>query len=141
MDGVLIPEATYFRQAIMQGSPQKMYIVQLDGVVREGDCGAAVIDRDTGGFCGHIVRGCPETRLAYIIAASDIVADVELRFGKPVVLANLDSINRARAASDAEQFRQLNDTVQKPGTANEPRQSPAGTSNWPFSTQDLSDSF
>ncbi|KAK7978481.1 PNG1 with de-n-glycosylation function (n-glycanase) [Apiospora saccharicola] len=62
--------------------------IVLQGVVFQGDCGSVVLEQDTGAFYGHIVRGRPNTGIAYIIAAGDIFRDIKERLGKePVIIA------------------------------------------------------
>ncbi|KAI1083067.1 hypothetical protein F5B20DRAFT_444758 [Whalleya microplaca] len=93
--GVLHAGITYFRKPKFT-SFQKLYALQLQDLVVEGDCGAIIIDEKTGNLCGHIVRGCSGTRIAYIVAALDVCEDLKARFGLPVAIASTtsDSIER-----------------------------------------------
>ncbi|KAK8086116.1 hypothetical protein PG994_001090 [Apiospora phragmitis] len=83
--GTLLPGSTYFRRAD-SATVQKLYAVQLQDAVVEGDCGSAVLDAQSGGFYGHIVGGCPYTETAYIVSAADIFHDLQERFGAGAVL-------------------------------------------------------
>ncbi|KAK8039981.1 pngase family [Apiospora rasikravindrae] len=58
--GTLLPGATYLRIAT-SAAVQKLYIVQLQGAVVEGDCGSAVLDERSGGFYGHISAASTES--------------------------------------------------------------------------------
>lgn len=85
--GTILPDALYFRKA---GSShlQKLYSVSLDEAVSviNGDCGADVVDDESGHLYGHIVRGCPGTPIAYIIPAVEVFDDLERRIGSPPVI-------------------------------------------------------
>ena len=94
--GSIRPGATYLRTA-NSSALQKLYAVHLDSAVFEGDCGSAVIDQETGGLYGHIVRGCPRTGTAYIVSAGEIFRDIKDRFGAGVV--SIAPSNRPRVAS------------------------------------------
>ncbi|KAJ4258936.1 hypothetical protein NW762_008023 [Fusarium torreyae] len=76
MKGTLIPGTTFLGRTNQQ-DPQKLYVVQLDGVVAEGDSGAAVLDEASGNLYGHVVSGCPGTRVAYIVAAAEVFAALQ----------------------------------------------------------------
>ncbi|KAK8134917.1 PNG1 protein [Apiospora sp. TS-2023a] len=82
--GSLYPEPTYLRPANCF-TVQKLYTVELKGVVVQGDCGSVVLDRDTGTLYGHIVRGCPNSGIVYIIPATDIFRGIKKRFGKETI--------------------------------------------------------
>ncbi|WQF77312.1 hypothetical protein CDEST_02326 [Colletotrichum destructivum] len=58
---------------------QHLYLLRLDDVVREGDCGAAIVDHDTGRVYGHIVRGCSNSSIAYAIPFHEVCHDLESR--------------------------------------------------------------
>ncbi|KAM7190951.1 hypothetical protein V8F33_009184 [Rhypophila sp. PSN 637] len=73
----------------------------------EGDCGAAVVDQETGGFYGHIVRGCPGTQLAYIVAASEIMQDIQVKFGRSVKIVTADSLRNTEIVSDDPHVRRV----------------------------------
>ncbi|WYZ35224.1 hypothetical protein EsH8_I_001500 [Colletotrichum jinshuiense] len=88
MRGTLLPGTTLFRRKDLK-SFQRLQIVQLEGAVAEGDCGATVIDQVTGAFYGHLVRGCPGIGTAYIVPAMEIFQDLLSRG----FLARLASFN------------------------------------------------
>lgn len=78
--GRLMPSAVYLRNH-NQRSFQKLYVVRLSTMVVDGDCGADVIDVNTGSLYGHIVRGCCGTRIAYIVSTKDVFEDLKGRLG------------------------------------------------------------
>ncbi|RYP89569.1 hypothetical protein DL770_004290 [Monosporascus sp. CRB-9-2] len=78
LTGRLSPLASVMRPA-GKTTFQEVYPVELDGQVKMGDCGSAVIDRSTGQFYGHITAGTPGTGFAYIIPAVDVLKDLEGR--------------------------------------------------------------
>jgi hypothetical protein len=81
--GVMFPGPTSWSPAGSL-SFQKVYLVELDGRVQDGDCGSAVIDYETGAFYGQIVLGCPGTPKAYIVPSVDIIRDLRSRTDLPV---------------------------------------------------------
>jgi len=85
--GILVPGITFLGRGNQKG-PQKLYVLQLNGFVAEGDSGAAVVDEISGTFYGHMVSGCPGTRIAYIIAAIDIFQDLESELLGQVTIAS-----------------------------------------------------
>ncbi|KAF7536998.1 hypothetical protein G7054_g4130 [Neopestalotiopsis clavispora] len=92
--GKLSPSAVYFRDP-KQNCLQKLYIVHLDHVVIDGDCGADVVDEKTGNVYGHIVRGCRGTQIAYIVPATDVFEDVREKTGiDPNILLNDETEER-----------------------------------------------
>ncbi|KAK8863245.1 hypothetical protein PGQ11_009480 [Apiospora arundinis] len=84
LHGTLLPGPAYLRAANSHFI-QKLYIVQLQGTVVEGDSGSAVLDEETGGLYGHIVRGCPNTGTVYIGPAGPIFDDLKRRFHNKAV--------------------------------------------------------
>ncbi|KAI0148957.1 hypothetical protein BJ166DRAFT_601554 [Pestalotiopsis sp. NC0098] len=85
--GKIRPSAVYVRVP-NQTSLQKLFVVQLDTVVIDGDCGADVVDENTGALYGHIVRGCRGTQIAYIVSALEVLADLRERLdANPVVVS------------------------------------------------------
>ncbi|KAF6803991.1 hypothetical protein CSOJ01_10502 [Colletotrichum sojae] len=89
--GVLLPETTMFKRKDLD-SFKEMQLVQLDGIVTEGECGAAVLDQTHGTFYGYLVRGCPGTSVAYIVPATALFADMSSR-GLEARLASSDISN------------------------------------------------
>ncbi|KAK6223939.1 hypothetical protein LQW54_000084 [Pestalotiopsis sp. IQ-011] len=78
--GKIMPSAVYFRNP-NQKSLQKLYVVHLSTMVVDGDCGADVVDVNTGNLYGHIVRGCRGTQITYIVSAKDVFEDLKDRLG------------------------------------------------------------
>ncbi|OBR14955.1 Nicotinamide n-methyltransferase [Colletotrichum higginsianum IMI 349063] len=76
--GVIFAGTTMFKRKDIEVF-QRLYMLRLDGVVHEGDCGAAVVDRDTGRIYGHIVRGCPNTGMIYAMPLYDVSQDLQSR--------------------------------------------------------------
>lgn len=89
--GILIPGTTMFKRKD-HDSFQEMQLVQLDGIVSRGDCGAAVLDQTHGTFYGYLVRGCPGTGVAYIVPATSLFADLSAR-GLDAKLASSNASN------------------------------------------------
>ncbi|KAH9231414.1 hypothetical protein K456DRAFT_415301 [Colletotrichum gloeosporioides 23] len=78
MNGVMIQGITRFRSTHSE-SFQKLHVLQLDGIISDGNSGAAVINRASGVLCGHIVMGCPGTGVAYMVPAWEVFADLQSR--------------------------------------------------------------
>jgi hypothetical protein len=55
---------------------QKVYPVSLQGKLEPGDCGAIFRCCDTGAILGHIVAGSFESSIAYVVPASDVLANI-----------------------------------------------------------------
>lgn len=85
--GKLIPSALYLRSTTHQ-SLEELFVVHLQGQIMSGDCGADVLDAQSGDLYGHVVRGCPGTQIAYIRAATDVFQDIEQRLGIVPVIAS-----------------------------------------------------
>ncbi len=84
--GILIPGGISYRQRATS-SFQRIYQVKLEAVPKKGDCGSAVVDKDTGNLYGHIILGDTTTGLAYILPAVDIVKDISRSLKTAVILA------------------------------------------------------
>ncbi|KAI8954896.1 hypothetical protein F4801DRAFT_412052 [Xylaria longipes] len=95
--GVLIPGKVTYRNDNAQF--ERLYQVQLESEVFEGDSGSPVIDRSTGNLYGHIVMGVAGTKVAYIIQAVDVFRDIEARIGKPVSIVTKENITKMTAPS------------------------------------------
>ncbi|KAF6812370.1 hypothetical protein CMUS01_13074 [Colletotrichum musicola] len=89
--GVLVPGTIMFKRKDLDAF-QEMQLVQIDGIVAEGDCGAVVLDQTHGTFYGYLVRGCPGTGVAYIVPATALFADLSSR-GLDARLASSDISN------------------------------------------------
>jgi len=83
--GTLMPTFAYCRPA---GSSffQKTQVMKMEHELLQGDSGSAVIDGGSGNWHGHIVRGCPGTRLAFLLAAVDIFENIQQVFKSPATL-------------------------------------------------------
>lgn len=98
--GRLRPSAVYLRTPD-HTSLQKLFVVQLSTVILEGDCGAEVLDEETGDLYGHIVRGCRGTHIAYIVSAKDVFEDLHTRLGIVPSIVCPDHIEDTPASDDA----------------------------------------
>ncbi|KAH6982595.1 hypothetical protein EDB80DRAFT_824609 [Ilyonectria destructans] len=112
LKGMLIPGTTFLAKG-NQHRPQKLHVVQLDGVVAEGDSGAVVVDEVSGNLYGHIVSGCPGTRIAYIVAATATFEDLSTRTHGTV------SVSSPRRALDP--LKKSEDTSRQPKAVKEER--------------------
>ncbi|KAI9147069.1 hypothetical protein HJFPF1_13100 [Paramyrothecium foliicola] len=90
ISGTLLPGATscFGRE---NNNSQKLYVLNLDGVVFEGDSGGAVVDASSGCLYGHIVLGVPNTSLAYISSASEMIQHIEITTRSKTTLDLSDS--------------------------------------------------
>lgn len=68
-------------------SSEEVYVLRFDGTFKRGDAGAWVIDLESGDLYGHIIAGCPESGVAYIIPAYRIFNDIREQLGGAVELA------------------------------------------------------
>lgn len=85
LQGVLLTNSYYIKMA---GSNhyQKMWPVQLNAKIVPGDCGAWVVDAQTGQLYGHVVAGNPALNRAYIIPAIEVFRDIQRTCGGRVAL-------------------------------------------------------
>ena len=63
-----------------------------------GDSGSWVIDPEKGNLYGHIVAGCPESRVGYLIPASRIFGDIRRQLGGLVELATINKVSNTNAS-------------------------------------------
>jgi hypothetical protein len=77
--GTLFPASVVFYQPSAE-SPQKLYTVKIDGIIQRGDSGAVVADSESGELYGHLVRGCENGNIAYIVSAQEVLWDLERQF-------------------------------------------------------------
>ncbi|KAF3026514.1 hypothetical protein E8E14_013586 [Neopestalotiopsis sp. 37M] len=87
--GKLIPGGLYLRSST-HPVLEELFVVYLQGQILYGDCGADVVDAQTGDLYGHIVRGCTGRQIAYIRAATDVFEDIQQRLGLVPVIAHDD---------------------------------------------------
>ena len=57
-----------------------------------GDCGKWIFSVDGDELYGHIVAGCPGSKLAYYAPASAIRSDIELVTGESITLQNVSTL-------------------------------------------------
>lgn len=90
--GLLAPSAIIYKG---RGTPkyQRIYQVQLDIAPREGDCGSAVVDEETGSLYGHIILGNPTACLAYIVPAIDVFEDIRQSLAAAVTIPTSDGVS------------------------------------------------
>jgi hypothetical protein len=77
MRGILSDTCSYTR--LQNGKRfREIYIARMEGKLANGDCGSVVIDAKTGETYGHLVAGCQSTGTAYVLAAHQTTADMEI---------------------------------------------------------------
>jgi hypothetical protein len=64
-----------------QAVSQKIWTLRSDISIEEGSSGSWVVDAVSGVLYGHIVAGCPNLGIAYIIPAHMVFAELNERFG------------------------------------------------------------
>ncbi|KAM0809973.1 hypothetical protein AB5N19_10320 [Seiridium cardinale] len=77
-------------------APWTTYAIVLDGPIREGDGGSAVIDLASGKLCGHVIRGLANRRIAYIIPATDMLEHVQANFDSKAAIASISSSDMSK---------------------------------------------
>ena len=75
---------------------QKVYTVQLDGTVVDGDCRSLVLHRANGDLYGHIIAGSSGTGTAYVSPATQVFEDLEQRLGGAASLPTRDGLPSLR---------------------------------------------
>ncbi|KAK7430489.1 Protein png1 [Neonectria magnoliae] len=58
---------------------QDVYNILLDSRLEAGDCGAWIVDAESGDLYGHIVAGSPDSGAAIVIPFAHVFEDIELR--------------------------------------------------------------
>lgn len=81
LDGWLDGRPTFMRLPYAMNFT-RVYPVQLSSPVTQGDCGSAVINRETNQICGFIVAASTEAMLAFIISADQILRDITVQSKK-----------------------------------------------------------
>ena len=66
-----------------------------------GDCGKWIFSVDGDELYGHIVAGCPGSKLAYYAPASAIRSDIELVTGESITLQNVSTLAPRSTATGA----------------------------------------
>ncbi|KIM96249.1 hypothetical protein OIDMADRAFT_59318 [Oidiodendron maius Zn] len=92
IDGKITGTPT-FMQVPQSIAFQEVWVVQLDGPLRRGDCGSWVIDPDKGTLFGYVTAGDPETSIAYIIPAYQAFHEIEQQMGAEVTFPPFDSVD------------------------------------------------
>ncbi|KAJ3577217.1 hypothetical protein NPX13_g3348 [Xylaria arbuscula] len=85
---------------------QKMLCATFSGSLERGDCGAWVVDRDTGDLYGHIVAGTPGLGAALIEPFDDIFEFIRYRTGyKPVFPTNTVKFDHLESFQETSELR------------------------------------
>ncbi|KAK4198778.1 hypothetical protein QBC40DRAFT_330475 [Triangularia verruculosa] len=94
----------------------KLYPINLSTPIEDGDSGSAVIDSVLGHLYGHIVRGCPQSLVAYMVAATEVFDHLHAETGLKVHLcgspppaqaaANLSQIEAESRLSEVKRWQQ-----------------------------------
>ncbi|KAL6719215.1 Protein png1 [Lecanora helva] len=104
--GTLIQAPSYIKMPYSR-TFQEMWAVKLDRSTMQGDCGSWVVEASTGKICGHIVAGCPQTGIAYIVPAYKVFDDIEQRFGSRPVLPMTKDLGISASLEPALKSQQL----------------------------------
>ncbi|KAI1761789.1 hypothetical protein GGR53DRAFT_504094 [Hypoxylon sp. FL1150] len=83
LKGTLIPGGVSYRRR-NQASCQTIFQVKLEVAAVEGDCGAAVLDEQTGDLYGHLFLGGTGSPVAYFIPAIHVLRDISNIMKRPV---------------------------------------------------------
>ncbi|KAF5668253.1 hypothetical protein FDENT_11869 [Fusarium denticulatum] len=77
--GLLFPAPSLLRSP---GSNdfQALYCIESHNAMPKGTSGSAVFDKRTGFLAGHIVLGCPEKKICYMIPIVNVLNDLEVHF-------------------------------------------------------------
>ncbi|KAK0673144.1 hypothetical protein QBC41DRAFT_361992 [Cercophora samala] len=112
--GTLAMRALYqWNRAI--GKIQELYPINLGAPIQVGDSGSAVVDPVSGRLYGHIVKGCPGSTIAYIIAATEIFDHLRQEHGADIYLcgshstelsANISQIEAESRRLESERWQQ-----------------------------------
>lgn len=75
---------------------QEVYQARFDEPLRSGDCGAWVVDNESGDLYGHIVAGSPEAGVAMLVPFGPILVDIERQKGnRPLLPTRMSYEDRA----------------------------------------------
>jgi hypothetical protein len=69
-----------------------------------GDCGAWIVDRETGVLYGHIIAGQPDGNLVHFVSAPQIKNDIERQIDALVELPNIHFNLRSSLIKHPEQL-------------------------------------
>ncbi|KAG5808734.1 hypothetical protein H9Q74_004336 [Fusarium xylarioides] len=81
VEGVVFPAPSLLRS---RGSKefQTLYCVECNSAITNGTSGSAVFDKETGLLAGHLVLGCPEKNISYMVPIVSVLSDLEVRCGQ-----------------------------------------------------------
>jgi hypothetical protein len=98
VDGTMSGTPT-FMQTPSSNSIQELWTVRLSRRLEKGDCGSWVMDLISGDVYGHIIAGSPESGVAYIVPAYQVIADVQERFNLDLQLSTKDMVTYSEGTS------------------------------------------
>lgn len=113
LTGKLSATASYMRLPNSK-TFQELFLVQLSDVLSEGDCGAGIIDQTTGEFYGQVVAGTPGSGLAYVVPATQVIADITERLKLEVKLTPPAATSRQRMRIHHEQQAESDNNEDEP---------------------------
>ncbi|KAH3954923.1 hypothetical protein HBI81_077290 [Parastagonospora nodorum] len=102
LSGVLSGATSYSR--VPNGSAfREIYHARMDGPLANGDCGSAIMDVHTKETYGHLIAGCRTSGTAYVLAAHQMVGDLERisRLVRPEQFLARDSLYESPSPSFA----------------------------------------
>ncbi|KAI1427569.1 hypothetical protein F5Y12DRAFT_712103 [Xylaria sp. FL1777] len=76
-----LSDTPFYARAPNDKAFQKMLCATFSSKLEKGDCGAWVINTDTGGLYGHIVAGSPDSGTALIELFQDVFENIRYRTG------------------------------------------------------------
>jgi hypothetical protein len=100
VDGTISGTPT-FMQTSSSKSIQELWTVRFSRSLEKGDCGSWVMDLTSGDVYGHIIAGSPESGVAYIVPAYQVIADVQERFDLDLQLSTKDIATYSRGSSSS----------------------------------------
>lgn len=113
LTGKLSATASYMRLPNSK-TFQELFLVQLSDVLIAGDCGAGIIDQNTGEFYGQVVAGTPGSGLAYVVPATQVIRDITERLELEVSLTPPAATSRQRMRMHHEQQAPSNKNEDEP---------------------------
>ncbi|KAF5698053.1 hypothetical protein FGLOB1_12328 [Fusarium globosum] len=81
IEGMVFPAPSLLRSPGSKAF-QTLYCIESNNTVPKGTSGSAVFDKQTGLLAGHIVLGCPEKNIWYMVPIGSVLRDLEVRFGQ-----------------------------------------------------------
>ncbi|KAF2094529.1 HET-domain-containing protein [Rhizodiscina lignyota] len=89
-----------FKQLSTIPGPKNIVEIPREAEIRQGDSGAWVIDIQSKKLYGHIVAGDPASGMAYVIPSCDVFAEINLRFGEPIISYEKRSSAQSRSINE-----------------------------------------